>query len=106
MSKNLDDDFDELTNPDHDKSEIKFSLTPKGALLASLMESKTFDKFVDTDNFDIIMNITDEVWMHFENIARNHYGKGEEVAAVIFDSNGGHFHSVMAGPDEEEEDED
>lgn len=107
MAKNLDDDFDELANSNFDENDenASYSLTPKGILMASLLDSELFCKNFDTNNIDSVMELSTEVWNNFENYCRKHYGSGEKIAAVIFDRNGGITASIRTDdPEASEED--
>lgn len=87
---NLDDDINNIKN-----SEGKLSLTPKGALLLSMMQNKNFLKYFKKHNdIAIVMDTVDEIWNQFENMARKKYGNGEYIASILFNKNGGIFESL------------
>lgn len=98
---NLDDDY---VPEDGMHEDAQYTLTPKGLLLACIMDSPTVAKHMNTDDINLMMNMTQEIWTLYENHCRKYYGKGENVGSIIFDSNGGHFNSLRYGGDGFEED--
>ena len=95
MTKNLDDDFDELMDPQFNEDNTEYAITPKGLMLIALYQSKNFAKYVNPDNTDEIMNIADEIWAVLENYTRKNYGHGDNAGGIVFDMVGGEFVSIQ-----------
>lgn len=101
--KNLDDDFEELTDPNYKKDLEKFVMTPRGLFLISMFKSaKLVEAIGGEEDAVVIVNIANEVWMNFENEIRRNFGHGSNSGAVVFDVHGGTFLSIEESNDDDE----
>jgi len=102
--KNLDDNYEELTNPNYKEELEKFVMTPRGLFLISMFKSVELATALGIEDPIVVMKIADEVWMNFENEIRKNFGKGANSGAVVFDVHGGTFLTIEES-DTEEDDE-